>query len=521
MKTHAWRAPSALLIAALLVGAACGAPTGEVTGASAEDADAGTAADPQDLATSPEDDPDGTGPSLDFAEQELAGLGSGPAIGVSTPGFDGETIVLGVMSPPEGSPDEQASASAAAGAAAYVAELNERGGVAGKHPVELHPVPVSEAGDERSAYEASRDDVLLYVHVPRGSAPRLREAFLADDVVGAPAATDARWLRTQNALAFATPDEMQVANGLDWALQEAGVPVEPLDEPAPGPRPDGATGATGRSGGSTSTSGAGDGQAEKSRSKAEAPEHTVCVVAGASDRAEAAVSAVRVVTRARGVDLGTVVAPPPPAADGRFPGIGDVITRLKKASCRTVVLATAPDRTVAVMRAASRGTYAPQWVALSWSWTPEIAEGQLARYAGKNLAVVGTGVVPWGTDDDGDAARRLRRARDAHAPDIVDGDLDFAFGYAQAMVAHQVIERAVAMGDLSRGGIINAINTIDLLQLGGLADDVAFGRPEQRRAPRASAVLGVDRDAPWGLRVLAEPQRSAATVAVSSELDIP
>src|SRR5690606_37085475 len=93
--------------------------------------------------------------------------------------------------------------------------------------------------------------------------------------------------------------------------------------------------------------------------------------------------------------------------------------------------------------------------------------------------------------------------------------------YAQAMVAHQVIERAVAMGDLSRGGIINAINTIDLLQLGGLADDVAFGRPEQRRAPRASAVLGVDRDAPWGLRVLAEPQRSAATVPVSSDLATP
>lgn len=518
VETHAWRASSGLVVLVLLAGAACGgsgdddgrraAAGGVVEENPGEDADDGDPVEDAEAPGDPEDPGDAAGPALDA-------LGAGPALQVSTPGFDGETIVVGALTPPPGSPDEAATASALAGIEGYVAELNDAGGVLGRHPVEVREESIPEGtGGARAAYEATRDEVLLYVHVPRGAAAALLEPFEADDVVGAPAATGGRWLREQNALAFLTPDEMQVANGIDWALGRAGHRASTADLPLP-------IGFEARLAGADRDA-AVDEQADG------ADDHVVCAVVPSGGAGGAVAAALRAVARDRGVSVGTVATLPggDPARAARA-AIDRVVADLRSAACETVVLASPPDQTPRVIGAAAGRWYAPRWLGLSWSWTPELATGPLADYARGNLAVVGNGLVDWAPGDDatratsGEVARAaaaLRSARDTHAPDVAEGDLAFALGYTQALVAHQVIDEALAMSDMSRGGVINAINTVDDLHLDGLADDVTYGSPEARRTPRRSAIFGVDPDAPWGLRMVGAPRASISTTVVAREL---
>ncbi|HEX6237028.1 MAG TPA: ABC transporter substrate-binding protein [Acidimicrobiales bacterium] len=503
MTAHAWRAASGLVALALLAGTACGgaADTAPADGA-ADDATGaeGTGdGDPTEDAKRPADpdDPD------EAADPVPDGSGDGPALRVSTPGFDGETIVVGALTPPPGSAGEEAATAAVAGIEAYVAQLNRSGGVLGRYPVEVRRVPV-DGGAARDAYEATRGDVLLYVHVPQGMADALLEPFEADDVVGVPAATEGRWLREQNALTFLTPDEMQVANGIDWALTDAGLRIVTVDELRArwsSVLGTAATDPTARQGGARA-------------------DHVVCAAVRRGHQGDAAAAAVRAVARGRALSLGTVAELPPgdPGRPAMRAALAEVVAELRWAGCETVVLASSPEQTGPLLAAAAGGWYAPRWVGLSRSWTPSLLRGPLAEYVRDHLVIVGNGLVDWAPEDARGAAAVLRNARDEHAPGTADGDLDFALGYAQALVAREVIERALAMGDMSRAGVINAINTLDELRLDGLAADVPYGPPEVRRTPRRSAIYAVHPSAPWGLRELRAPHASASTVVVAHEL---
>ncbi|MFP3901583.1 MAG: hypothetical protein ACLFXM_12065 [Acidimicrobiia bacterium] len=504
MKSHEWRAPSGLLALVLLAGAACGGAADTPPADGAADGATGAAeagdGEPIEDAQRPADpdDPD------EAADPRPDGSGDGPALRVSTPGFDGETIVVGAFTPPPGSAGEQAAA-ALAGIEAYVAQLNRSGGVLGRYPVEVLRAPVADGDTAQDAYEATRDDVLLYVHVPGDMADGLLEPFEADDVVGAPAATEGRWLREQNALAFLTPDEMQVANGIDWALADAGLGVVTVGDLRV--RWSSVLGTAG-------TAMAGE------QAGAQAG-HVVCAAVRRGRQGQAAAAAVRVVAGSRPVTLGTVVELPPddpgrPAAVRA--ALRVAVAELRAAGCETVVLGSSPHQTGPLLAAAADGWYAPRWVGLSASWSPALARVPLADYLRDHLVVVGDGLVDWTPEDAGGAAAVLRAARDDHAPGTADGDRDFALGYAQGVVVRQVIEQALAMGDMSRAGVINAVNTLDELRLDGLAEDVPYGPPEARRTPRRSAIYVVDPSAPWGLRERRPPHASASTTVVAREL---
>ena len=65
-----------------------------------------------------------------------------------------------------------------------------------------------------------------------------------------------------------------------------------------------------------------------------------------------------------------------------------------------------------------------------------------------------------------------------------------------------VLEVAVENGDLSREGIIEAMNSIDELTFDGLFGDYAWGAPEDRDPPRASSIFRVNPDRPIGLELV-------------------
>ncbi len=89
----------------------------------------------------------------------------------------------------------------------------------------------------------------------------------------------------------------------------------------------------------------------------------------------------------------------------------------------------------------------------------------------------------------------------AYAPDQ-QPDIYFAFGYAQAWAAAQILEQAANDGDLSPSGILNASHEIAELTFGGLLGDYKYGAVEDRDPPRASTMFAVDPSVPGALKAL-------------------
>jgi hypothetical protein len=59
----------------------------------------------------------------------------------------------------------------------------------------------------------------------------------------------------------------------------------------------------------------------------------------------------------------------------------------------------------------------------------------------------------------------------------------------QARAAHQVLERAVELGDLTPAGILSAANHSERLDFAGLTSDYPFGGPEFREPPRTTVLM--------------------------------
>lgn len=93
------------------------------------------------------------------------------------------------------------------------------------------------------------------------------------------------------------------------------------------------------------------------------------------------------------------------------------------------------------------------------------------------------------------------RIRDTYAPDQ-EPDIYFNFGVLQAMAMVQILEEAVANGDLSREGIMSASETVGTLTFNELSGDYEYGPAEDRVPPIRSSIFRPDPEAPTGLRIV-------------------
>ncbi len=81
-------------------------------------------------------------------------------------------------------------------------------------------------------------------------------------------------------------------------------------------------------------------------------------------------------------------------------------------------------------------------------------------------------------------------------------DYYFAFGYNQANAVVQVLENAVAAGDLSHAGVQRAMEGVGTLRFDGLTGDYAYGKAAERVFPLETTLFKVDPAKPVGLGVV-------------------
>ncbi|HEX4868505.1 MAG TPA: ABC transporter substrate-binding protein [Acidimicrobiales bacterium] len=362
-----------------------------------------------------------------------------------TTGFDGTTIKLGVLTPTSGAASIIGKP-LAVGNQVYFDRLNAEGGVAGKYKVELDVRDTAYA--EATAiqeYNATKGGVLMYTQI-MGTA--IIKAVLSqmkqDGIAGSPATLDADWIREPNLIPLGGPYQVQVINGLDWYMKKGG----------------------------------GEGK-------------QVCSLAQDDPYGDAGQEGVDHAGEELGFEPGPRVDFAVATAD-----FTTQINQLESAGCEAVVLVATPlDASGALNKAAQAG-FAPTWLVVSPGFLKLLYAGDLAPYATEHVKVLSEG-GNWGDESIPGMAQMLEDLATYGGDQVPDPY--FAFGYSQARAVHQVLEKAVELGDLSHEGILKAITSIDELTFDGLLGDYKYGAIEDRDPPRASTIFKFDAAAPTGL----------------------
>jgi ABC-type branched-subunit amino acid transport system substrate-binding protein len=366
-------------------------------------------------------------------------------------GFDGTTIQVGVISALSG-PAAVIGTELAAGQQVYFDYLNnELGGVAGQYPVEIMLEDhLYDTATTVQKYGKIKDDVVMFSQIMGTPSVFAALPMLAEDgMVASPASQDAFWVREQNLFPVIEPYQIDVVNGMAYYLGEGGGSVD----------------------------------------------DTVGAIIQNDPYGEAGLEGLEFAAEQFGFEITAVT---------RY-GAGDQdftaqVTELVNADVDVVFATALPTEFGAILGTAAQAGFAPRWIAQSPAWVDELAATPLADYLEANVWVTAPG-QEWGTPESVDMTNLVERAA-TYKPDQ-QPDYYFAFGYIQAWATHQLLEEAVANGDLSHEGIIQAMNGMSTIDFGDLLPAYGYGPPEARNPSRATTIFEVDVAKPFALGALA------------------
>lgn len=367
----------------------------------------------------------------------------------TAPGFDGKTIKVGVITALSGEAALIGNPLAAGQETFWKYYNAEKGGIAGKYPVEVVLVDSRyESNTTVQQYNKIKGDVVMLTQV-MGTAPTLALLPLlkADNIVASPASQDALWVREQNLFPIIEPYQIDAINAMDYLMKEGG--------------------AAGK---------------------------TICAVLQNDVYGEAGLEGLKFAGTKLGFDL--KATPRYKVGDQDFTA---QVNELKSANCQVVFAVSLPSEFGKILGTAAGIGYAPQWVGQSPAWIDEFLGTPLKDYITKNVLIAAVG-PQWG-DPTVPAAVDYANVVKTYKPDQ-QPDYYFSFGFDQGQAEAQLLEKAVAMGSLDRAGIVAAMNSLDKLSFNGLAGDYIYGTPDKRSPSRVTTMFKVNPAAPFGLEAL-------------------
>jgi ABC-type branched-subunit amino acid transport system substrate-binding protein len=379
----------------------------------------------------------------------LGAPGTAASAPPKAPGFDGKTIRLGIVSPLTGLLGTQGVANTAGNRMWFDHVNRDLGGIAGKYTVEL--VEADNRNDAPTSiqkYNELKDQVVLFTQF--FSTPSIKAVlpFAKDDnLVLVPSSFDSDFVHSPNTLPVGAPYQIQAANAVDFWLR-----------------------------------GAGKGK-------------TFCSIILNDSFGAGGEKGVEFAAHIAGTKVSQVVKFE--RTDQDFTA---QITQLKNAGCAGVWLGSpAGSETAKIVATAERLNFTAQWIAEFPGWDSALAKSPIAPYLRQHFWVAAEG-VEWG-DPHVPAMRTLLDMMHRYEPQQRP-NYWVAVGYDQGRAATEVLEKAVAMGDLSRLGIERAMASIKELKFDGLVGNYQYGAPEHRNPPRATSLFAVNDAKPLGLQAM-------------------
>ncbi|SDB96214.1 ABC-type branched-chain amino acid transport system, substrate-binding protein [Raineyella antarctica] len=361
------------------------------------------------------------------------------------PGFDGQTITLGVLGVTSGALAEPAG-TILEGQQAYYNALNDRGGIDGKYKVKL--VIRDTAYDPAKViqeYNSTKDQVAAYTQV-FGTA--MEYAILpdlkSDQVLTAPSSAEGPFLKEKGIVLTTAPAEVDTINGLEWALKQKG------------------------------------------------KDSTVCYAAMEGALGKSTGKALDWAIDKLGATKGVSVT---------LPVTGDYtpqVQQLSGAKCDIVMTKGSGVVLTNLLGKASQIGFTPQWMAPASDWIPSMKDSPLKDYLAKHLVLVKDSTV-YG-DQAAAGMKDLVAAHDKYSPKVTPVWL-YTNGYSTAMAMDQVLTQAVKNEDLSHAGIVDASNQLSQLDFQGIQGSMPWGTPDKRKPSSTYYIIGIDPASTTGMAV--------------------
>ncbi len=368
----------------------------------------------------------------------------------ASPGFDGKTIKLGVLEGVSGPIADPIGKPLSAGGDAYWAKVNAAGGIAGKYKVELVKEDTAYSNEQTKAkYTKIKNDVVMFSQI-LGTPPTktVLVDLKTDGIAASPASLDAAWVREPNLLPIGSTYQLQFINAASWLLNDEGFKGKPI-----------------------------------------------CQMAIESEYGQAGIEGLTYAAK----ELGFTVA-----ATARFKGTADEeytgqIAQLQRAKCEAVFLTALPSNTGRIIGAAAQKGLLPRWLGQSPTWASGLAASpQLAPVLTKTFYWLSEGAT-WG-DTSVPGMKQMIDDQTKYAP-AQKPDVYFAFGYSQAKGVHALLEKAVENDDLSREGILKAIEEVEI-DYEGLLGKYTYGKAADRSPSRETVIFKVNPAVPGALEKL-------------------
>ncbi|MGH9196479.1 MAG: ABC transporter substrate-binding protein [Acidimicrobiia bacterium] len=176
------------------------------------------------------------------------------------------------------------------------------------------------------------------------------------------------------------------------------------------------------------------------------------------------------------------------------------VTAMKNAGADHVFLTATPSPTGKIMGTAATLKYSPRWIGQSPTWIGALAKSPVTPYMQQTYWWVSDASCEWGDTSAGcEGMKELTDNLQKFAPDQAP-DIYYVFGYTQARIAHQILEKAVERGDLTREGVVKAFESLKSVNMGGLLNPISYGSKCEDKIPvTASSIYTVDPAKPTGL----------------------
>jgi ABC-type branched-subunit amino acid transport system substrate-binding protein len=362
-----------------------------------------------------------------------------------TIGFDGETIRLGYLTDQSGNL-RILGEPLLVGSQVYWDWVNEElGGIGGRYRVELV------AGDTKDdsavavqEYQRLKGDVALFSEILSTPPTQAVLEFLKQDgVIGVPGSLAGAWAGERNLLPTGAAYDYEIINLADWFVNESGL-----------------------------------GSADS----------VACAVSVDDLYGESTMKALRYAAG----ELGFTLAEEQTIArgDGDFSA---TISAFDGAGCEVVYAVTLPTEQNGILAEALAQDFTPTWLAALPADLNLYARGAPDRYADFYTAVDAPALSDRSVKGMADFLDRWATYGDGEPNTF------HASGYLQQIAVRALLEKAVAMGDLSRDGLLAAADALGEVEMDGLTANYVYGEPSERVPASANRIFRFDRDAPPNL----------------------
>jgi ABC-type branched-subunit amino acid transport system substrate-binding protein len=364
----------------------------------------------------------------------------------TAPGFDGKRFKLGLITVTSG-PVAGANAPSLSGIQTYVKALNAKGGIAGKYPVDLVLRDMQyDPAKTVQAYNSTKNDVALYAQVfgtpmTKAILPQLRQ----DKIIAVPGSFDGSFVREQNIMLASTPYETQMVNGIDYVVRKHG-------------------------------------------------KGKVCGAGGEGALAETVKNGLKYVKAKMGLETGPTVSLPTAATN-----LTPQVQQLRREGCKIIWMIATPVPTVAnTLSASARLKFDAQWVSTNTGFVSAMKDSPVFDYMKTHYQQSSDGTL-FGDTDNAPGMQALTDAHEKYAKDTLP-EWAYTNGWTGMMQVDQVLAKAVEMGDVSRDGIIEAMNSITEFDLGGIQFSPAWGAPDARKPPSKYGIFVPDESSKIGIK---------------------